>query len=207
MSKYLQDIYDIRIKPDPPRGPITGRPCEWKGCRAPGAYRAPKSRENLRESQWFCLDHVRQYNAGWNFFAGMSEAEIQRYIHNNAAGQRPTWKMGDGDRRAGGRAWQAFRYDPLGLFDEGPDGIGGPAQAASPWKPRLPAQTMRALEVLELDETATLEDIKVRYKALVKRYHPDANGGERNTEERLRRVIQAYTHLKSCARLGRWPAS
>ena len=42
---------------------------------------------------------------------------------------------------------------------------------------------------------------------LLKRHHPDANGGERNTEERLRRVIQAYTHLKSCARLGRWPAS
>lgn len=204
MSKFLQDIYDIRIKPDPPRGPITRHRCEWKGCREAGPHRAPKSRDNVRDSYWFCLDHVRQYNASWNFFAGMSEPEIQRYIHNNVGGQRPTWTMGSGARA--GQAWRAFRTDPLGVFDDGPSGFRGAGHQAAPWRPRLPAATRKALEELSLDESATLEDIKERYKTLVKRYHPDANGGERNTEERLRRVIQAYTHLKSCARLGRWPA-
>lgn len=203
MSKFLQDIYDIRVKPDVPRGPVTRRRCEWQGCQETAPYRAPKSRDRMRDFHWFCLDHVRQYNAGWNFFAGMSQPEIERYIHNNVAGQRPTWKMGDGER---GQAWRGFRYDPLGLLDDGPVGFRGHAQAAKPWKPRLPAATLRALEVLQLDDEATLEDIKGRYKELVKRYHPDTNGGERDSEERLRSVIQAYTHLKSCARLGRWPA-
>ena len=199
VRKYLQDIYDIRVKPDAPRTPKRHRPCEWKGCTEGAPHRAPKSRERLNEYHWFCLDHVRQYNARWNFFEGMSQEEVERYIHNNAAGQRPTWKVGSGDGSGteGPQPWRAFRHDPFGVFDDGPDPSGGRTQRAAPWAPKVPAETQRALAALDLDETATLEEIKTRYKELVKRYHPDANGGDRNTEERLRRVIQAYTHLKS----------
>src|ERR687892_757425 len=47
--------------------------CQWPGCRCAGEYRAPKSRERLREFYLFCLDHVRAYNRAWDFFKGMNQ--------------------------------------------------------------------------------------------------------------------------------------
>ncbi len=61
-------------------------------------------------------------------------------------------------------------------------------------KPR--ALEQQALDTLGLDGTASLNEIKARYKELVKRHHPDANGGDRSAEERLRKVIQAYDYLR-----------
>ena len=54
-----------------------------------------------------------------------------------------------------------------------------------------------ALDVLNLEAGASLHQIKARYKELVKRFHPDANGGDRGAEERLKRVIQAYAVLRA----------
>ena len=50
---------------------------------------------------------------------------------------------------------------------------------------------------LELGGDATPAKIKARYKELVKRHHPDANGGDRSSEERLREIIQAYNYLRA----------
>jgi len=48
---------------------------------------------------------------------------------------------------------------------------------------------------LEID--AKRPDIKARFKELVKRHHPDANGGDRGSEDKLREIIEAYHYLKS----------
>jgi DnaJ-class molecular chaperone len=53
------------------------------------------------------------------------------------------------------------------------------------------------LAQLDLDETATLQDVKMRYKQLVKRFHPDANGGDKQAEERFKSINEAYSNLKS----------
>ena len=58
-------------------------------------------------------------------------------------------------------------------------------------------QQRQDLAQLDLDETATLQDIKMRYKQLVKRFHPDANGGDKKAEERFKSINEAYTNLKS----------
>ena len=55
----------------------------------------------------------------------------------------------------------------------------------------------KAFGTLGLDETAEGDEIKARYKQLVKRHHPDANGGGKAAEEKLREIIQAYGYLKS----------
>ena len=57
----------------------------------------------------------------------------------------------------------------------------------------------KALTVLRLDSTACFADIRRAYKELVRRYHPDSNGGDRSLEGKLQEVIDAYTHLKSAA--------
>jgi DnaJ-class molecular chaperone len=55
----------------------------------------------------------------------------------------------------------------------------------------------KAFETLGLDGEATTVEIKAKFKMLVKQHHPDVNGGDRSTEDRLREIIQAYNYLKS----------
>src|ERR1700753_1919450 len=88
------------------------RPCDHPGCRAAGDYRAPRSKSDLSQFYWFCLDHVRAYNAAWNFYAGMSEAEIEAEIRADTVWQRPTWPLGS---RIG--AHFRPRWQDHGMFD------------------------------------------------------------------------------------------
>jgi DnaJ-domain-containing protein 1 len=54
----------------------------------------------------------------------------------------------------------------------------------------------KAFEQLGLDISANAQQIKAQFKSLAKRLHPDANGGDRGTEDKLREVIDAYNYLK-----------
>jgi hypothetical protein len=195
----------IRIKPacDEARD-AEGPSCEHPGCKAVGQHRAPKGRGQEGQYWRFCLDHVRAYNASYNYFAGMTDAAVAAYQKDAVFGHRPTWAMGvnptgktkDGDAEAPPRDWAYF--DPLGVLN-GEDlrqGRGRRAPA-EPRKPRYSGAVRRALDVLGLDETADGPAIKAQYKALVKRFHPDANGGDRSFEERLRDIIKAHDALKA----------
>ena len=71
------------------------RSCDHPGCIAGGEYRAPKSRLDLHDYYWFCLEHVRAYNSAWNYYVGMSDAEIEAEIRHDTVWQRPTWRLGD----------------------------------------------------------------------------------------------------------------
>jgi hypothetical protein len=193
----------IRVKPDQDRRPRTELPgCQWPGCAAPATHRAPKGRLRASEYWRFCLEHVREYNSSYNFFAGMSDDAIARYQKDDVTGHRPTWKMGSlgGDRKRASRAnfrasgWAA--EDPFSLFGEAAARGNGHARAAPEGRKILNAQR-RALDVLGLEGDAKRADIKSRFKVLVKRHHPDANGGDRGSEDRLREIIQAYNYLKS----------
>lgn len=179
-------------------GPLGAAPraggCAWPACAAPGTHRAPVSRARLEEYQWFCLDHVRIYNAAWNYYIGMSEAEVEACIRSDTTWNRPSWPLGGGPGADGGGAFgfDALR-DPLGVVGCRPGAPGRPA----PPPPRLSAAERRAFGVLELDFPVTFEELKARYKVLVKRHHPDANGGAKDAEERLKRINEAFDTLKS----------
>jgi len=194
----------IRVKPDQDRRLRTELPaCQWPGCDAPATHRAPKGRLRASEYWQFCLEHVREYNNSYNFFAGMSEDAIAKYQKEAITGHRPTWKMGSigGKRGAGRRTRGNFRGygpaadDPFSFFGEA-GARPGHERPASQGRKILNAQR-RALDVLGLEADAKRTDIKSRFKVLVKRHHPDANGGDRASEDRLREIIQAYNYLKS----------
>jgi len=178
--------------------------CQWPRCDAPATHRAPKGRLRASEYWRFCLEHVREYNNSYNFFAGMSDDAIAKYQKEDITGHRPTWKMGSiGGKRAarrgrgGSRAGEWAADDPFALFGETAGARwSGHAPRAPEGRTILNAQR-RALEVLGLEADAKRADIKARFKVLVKRHHPDANGGDRGFEERLREIIQAYNYLKS----------
>ncbi len=195
----------IRIKPssDEPqeaKGPV----CEHPACQAAGEYRAPKGRD--REGQYwrFCLQHVREYNASYNYFSGMSDSAVAAYQKDAIIGHRPTWAMGvnasgNGDGEGAKQETRDWAYvDPLGIL-RGEDFTQTRARRApaEPKRPRYTGAVRRALDILGLDETADGPAIKAQYKSLVKRFHPDANGGDRSFEERLRDIITAHDTLKS----------
>jgi hypothetical protein len=167
------------------------RSCDHPGCTAGGEYRAPRSRDRLRVFYWFCLDHVRAYNAQWNYYAGMNSSEIEAEIRNDTVWQRPTWPLGS--RIGLGFGGRVRDFGMFGFEDE-------EAQAEKKngtRHKRMLSEHEQALAVFELVPPVTVEALKARYKALVKRHHPDAHGGDKAAEERLKVINQAYATLKT----------
>ena len=169
----------------PAQAPLL-RPCDHPGCAGSGDFRAPRSRSDLHRFYWFCLDHVRAYNAAWNYYAGMSEAEIEAEIRNDTVWQRPTWPLGS---RIGARFEAHWRGHDLFGFDQ------EPTRETARRRPR--SEEEKALAVFELAPPLTLPSLKARYKELVKQHHPDAHGGDRAAEEKLKTINQAYSTLKA----------
>ncbi len=203
-SKYFDSI---RVKPDGDRKSRQHMPeCNWPGCTNPGCYRAPKGRGREGSYFLFCLEHVRDYNKSYNYFAGMSDADVASYQKASITGHRPTWSSGvnawaaTGFRSAAQSRMNGFQkdfatHDPFGLF-----GMAGRRDGASdePVRERRAVRNAerKCLQALDLNEDSTPAEIKARFKVLVKRHHPDGNGGDRGSEDKLREVIQAYNYLK-----------
>lgn len=158
------------------------------GCGAAGEYRAPKSRTALNDYWWFCLEHVRAYNAAWDFYKGMSPGEIEFLVRQDTSWQRPTWPLGRlGQTGSGARLDEALEAE-LHAFAFGP--------RPAPPKPAAPPELRDALHVLNLAWPVSLDAVKTRYKELAKRHHPDANGGDKTSEEILKSVNLAYATLR-----------
>lgn len=200
MKPYPKYFDKIRIRPDKDAELKSRAPaCQWDGCKEAGTHRAPVGR--LKEGEYFrfCFDHVREYNKGFNYFSGVPDSEIARFQKEALTGHRPTWTMGvngaarfspDVAQQRSGRAGYHNRIrDPFNLF-------GDQKARQAPRERKAKPLEAKALETLGLDQRASATDIKARYKELVKRHHPDANGGDRGSEERFRDVLQAYRILK-----------
>jgi len=191
-SKYFDKI---RITP---RGskpePKAEAKCEWPGCEKPARHKAPKGRGAEGQFHNYCTAHVQEYNKTYNYFAGMADNVITDYQKAAQLGDRPTWKLGqNAHARAGSTRGTARRMDD-------PMEILGRAQrkpAEQKLGRGLKRNELQALQTLGLDENATPEAAKSKYKLLVKRLHPDANGGSRANEDTLKAVIHAYDTLRA----------
>ena len=172
------------------------RECEAPDCAEPGEFRAPGSRapsfDGPGDWRWFCLEHVREFNSGYDWFDGMSADEI-------LAAQSPVagWA----------RETRAFRADSAGVprwadFDDPLDAIGARASdirnraAGQQAFSRFTPQERDALGVMGLGPQTDRHELRKRYSALVRRYHPDRNGGDRSHETMLQRVVEAYQLLR-----------
>jgi DnaJ-like protein len=168
------------------------RHCDAPGCRSVGEHRAPKARSDLSDYYWFCLDHVRQYNKQWNYYEGASAEELEREIRRSVTWDRPTWSLGTA---AAYRKFVAGEYrDPFGALNGDED-----MEAASGSGPKRPGSETaegKAFAIMGLAPPVTELELKTRYKQLVKKHHPDANGGNKEAEERLKIINEAYTTLK-----------
>jgi len=160
--------------------------CACEGCGLPGDYRAPKSRSTLNEFVWFCLEHVRAYNASWDYYKGMSEPEIEAELRADASWQRPTWPLGNIGKA--GRLDEAVQAE-LHAFAFG-------ARPKPAPREDLPAELRAALRTLGLVWPVTLEEVKAKYKGLAKLHHPDTNRGDKRAEETLKTINLAYATLR-----------
>jgi hypothetical protein len=202
--QYRPRFVDIRVRPPKPGDEARAkdvhalkpgeRACDHAGCRAPAATRAPKSRDLPNEHYWFCQAHAAEYNRHWDFFAGMSEGEVRASVtEDQTTGGRPTWSFKAGTRNREAAASRGVFRDPFGVF--GPDKTRENDERAALAR-RLGKMERGALADLDLDATADAAAIRVRYTELVKRCHPDANGGDRSAEHKLQRVVKAYKTLQ-----------
>ena len=157
-------------------------------------FRAPKGREREGEYFSFCRDHVREYNASYDYFRGMDDASMAKFRQADAVGHRPTWKLGARAAAAGQQVDESVFAEARAARRRG--ARGKPPQHEPP-RYNYNALAIKALLTLDLDGDATQAKIKARYKDLVKRHHPDANGGDRSSEDKLREIIQAYNYLRA----------
>lgn len=194
LKSFLNDLKTQREKP-----PATVRRCDAEGCAEKGEHRAPKSRDNLRDYYWFCLEHVRAYNAQWDFFKGMSPGEMENHLYKTAVWERPTWRSGPrptADDRLRKTVHEHFTGEGVaGDFKMGGESAEGPAEAKVNLS-ALPHPAAEALSVMGLRPPVTWDRVKARYKDLAKRYHPDTNRGDASAEETFKKITLAYTILK-----------
>ena len=201
-SKYFDSIRVSKTAKGAKR--VEAMACEWKGCAAKGTHRAPRGRGQEGRYFLFCVDHVKAYNANYNYFNGMSDGEVADFQKDALTGHRPTWKSGANawqhGTKTGGRSADAGSLgdkppsnDPHGFFAWRAKRVAD--EEAAPRRYVKPIER-KSLDALHLNETATKEQIKARFKELVKRHHPDANGGDKRSEDKLREIIQAYNYLK-----------
>ncbi|WP_375635299.1 MULTISPECIES: J domain-containing protein [unclassified Bartonella] len=174
--------------------------CQWEGCEKTGSHKAPAGRNHEGQYLYFCIEHVRAYNKNFNYFSGLSNKDIAKFQKDALTGHRPTWPtdLSNGTSkktaanyakiRSGTAAYQNRMRDPFTLFTE--------RHSTNNFSRKLKPLEAKAFDTLGLQANASAEDIKMKYKELVKKHHPDSNGGNRASEERFRDVLHAYNLLK-----------
>jgi len=171
-----------------------GRTCDWPGCEQPGEFKAaasaPRRSDEPPQWNWYCLEHVRAHNERWNYFESLSPEDYAKARNGHPSWDRQTYpfQMNPDDLA------NLKMRDGLGIFSSDPRFARFRSATDKSGKP-MASETIKAFAVLGLSENASMEDIKTRYKALLKQYHPDANGGDRRGEKRMQAVIAAYHQL------------
>lgn len=166
--------------------------CEMPGCNEKGDHKAPKDRA-LSEYYMFCKEHITEYNKAWNFFEGMSAGDVDEHVYNSMYGDRPTWKHG-----VNGNAEEAL-YAKAWRIKHGEEGE--PPPNAEERKRNAIGESQHskefeAMALMGLEPPLTFKVIKLKYRALAMKHHPDHNGGCKKSEELLKHINMAYTVLK-----------
>jgi hypothetical protein len=209
--EYKPKFRDMRVRPpkegekerenDVTRLKPGEKKCDWPDCIVAGQTKAPKSRDMLNDHYWFCVRHAGEYNKNWDFFAGMTEADVRKAQEDRFTGGRPTWsfKASRNSREAAAKikaSGPADFSDPLGVFSASERKAAQEAEQVAHQR-KLGKIERAALSDLDMDAAAEPAAIRARYTELLRRFHPDLNAGDRGAEGKLQRVIKAYKTLKA----------
>ena len=168
------------------------RECDSKDCSNKGEYRAPKSRVLLNDYYFFCLDHIKEYNKSWDFYKGLSVNEIETSMREDIIWNRPSWPLKGNHRKVMDQI-NVFFSEEFNEFDQS-------NVDKNYFKNKLVDESLtkeenEALAIFNLELPLTLEKIKKNYKKLVKIFHPDVNGNNKNAEEKFKEINNSYKIL------------
>ena len=161
--------------------------CEWKNCRETGSFKAPVEKDNSKNFKWLCDEHIKLFNKSWDYFDGMSEEEIIKFLKSDVTWHRPTQKFGSPDNFFN-ILWNNALNDKFKIFNENKN--------TDVNIRKLCKQDKDAFNVMGLEFSADLLTLQKKFKTLVKKFHPDRHSGNKIYEDRLKKITLAYSHLK-----------
>jgi len=162
--------------------------CEWENCKESGKFKAPVERDNSKSYKWLCKNHIKLFNKNWNYFEGMSQKEIENFLKSDLTWHRPTQKFGSSDNFFN-ILWNNALSDKFNIFQDEKN-LNNLANR------KLSQKDMDAFKIMGLEFHADWASIQKKFKTLVKKFHPDRNAGNKQFEDKLKKVTMAYSHLK-----------
>jgi hypothetical protein len=163
--------------------------CEWVNCRENGKFKAPQEKDNSKNYKWLCKEHIKLFNSQWNYFEGMSDNEFQNFLKSDLTWHRPTQKFGSHDNFFS-ILWNNALNDEFNFFNK--------SKVFNNLNNRkLSEKDKDAFRIMELEFNADWSIIQKKFKILVKKFHPDRNAGNKEFEDKLKKITMAYSHLKN----------
>ena len=162
--------------------------CDWKNCKEIGKYKAPTEKDNSKNFRWLCEEHIKLFNNNWNYFDGMSQNEIESFIKSDLTWHRPTQKFGSPDNFFN-ILWNNALNDKFNFFkqEKSFNKLNGK---------QLTEKDKDAFRIMDLEFNVDWSTIQKKFKTLVKKLHPDRNSGNKQYEDKLKKITLAYSHLK-----------
>ena len=162
--------------------------CEWDNCKESGDYKAPIEKDNSKNYRWLCEDHIKLFNKSWNYFDGMHQNEIEDFLKSDLTWHRPTQKFGSPDNFFN-ILWNNALNDKFNFFKD--EKIINSLNAR-----KLNEKDKDAFRIMGLEFNAGWPIVQKKFKTLVKKFHPDRNAGNKEFENKLKKITLAYSHLK-----------
>ena len=162
--------------------------CEWDSCENTGKFKAPVEKDNSKKFRWLCEEHIKLFNKNWNYFEGMGQNEIENFLKSDLTWHRPTQKFGSADNFFN-ILWNNALNDKFNFFQQNKNN-------SSFNNRELSGKDKDAFVIMGLEFNAEWLAIQKKFKTLVKKYHPDKNSGNKQFEDKLKKITLAYSHLK-----------
>ena len=162
--------------------------CEWDNCKEKGKYKAPIDKDNSRLFKLLCEEHIKLFNKSWNYFEGMSQDQIENFLKSDLTWHRPTQEFGSQDNFFN-ILWNNALSDKFNFFKQ--------EKVINNLKnKKLTEKDKDAFIIMGLEFNADWPIIQKKFKMLVKKFHPDRNSGNKQFEDKLKKITLAYSHLK-----------
>ena len=162
--------------------------CEWANCKRIGKFKAPLERDNSKNHKWLCEDHIKLFNKNWDYFDGMCQDEIEDFLKSDLTWHRPTQQFGSSDNFFN-ILWTNALNDNFNFFryKENVNKLNSK---------KLSEKDKDAFKIMGLDLNTDWENIRKKFKILVKKFHPDKNSGNKEFEDKLKKITLAYSRIK-----------
>ena len=162
--------------------------CEWDNCRESGKFKAPLEKDNSKNYRWLCKEHIKLFNKSWDYFDGMNQGEIENFLKSDITWHRPTQRFGSSDNFFN-ILWNNALNDKFNFFKQ--------EKIINNLKNnKLSERDKDAFRIMGLEFNAEWSIIQKKFKMLVKKFHPDRNSGNKQLEDKLKKITLAYSHLK-----------